>query len=81
MGGPDVSTEIQTADAAIEVATEYADENCVGELGDILDARREENEWIVEFRTHTYSDAYDHRVRLTAAVGNVVSHERTNHID
>lgn len=72
-----MSDDIQDAETAIDVATEYADAECVGELGEVIDARREENVWVVEFRTHTFSDAYEHRVRITASVGNVISHDRS----
>lgn len=74
MGGVDKET-------AIEIATDYADEECVGQLGDILETHKEDDDWIVEFRTHTYADSYDHRVRITATVGNVISHERGNRLD
>lgn len=69
--------EIDDTDAAIEAAKEYAKEECVGELGEVLDAKREENSWVIEFRTHTFSDEYEHRVRVSS-VGNVFSHERQN---
>ncbi|ELY35519.1 hypothetical protein C496_23121 [Natronorubrum tibetense GA33] len=76
-----MNDDIQSEDSAIEVAKGYANEECIGELGEIIDARREVNEWIVEFRTHTLSEAYDHCVRLTASVGNVVSHERSTNLE
>lgn len=60
----------------IEIAQDYADEECLGEFGGVLDAYKEEKGWIVEFRTHTYSDSYDHRVTVTTTVGNIISHER-----
>lgn len=66
---------------AIEIATDYADEECVGQPGDILDVHKEDGNWIVEFRTHTYADSYDHRVRITTSVGNVISHERKDRLD
>lgn len=44
-----VSDDIQSDDSAIEVAKAYANEECVGELGEIIDARREESERIVKF--------------------------------
>jgi len=66
---------------AIEIAKAYADEECVGELGEALDAHEADSNWIVDVRTHTFSDAYDHRVKITAAVGNVISHERKDRFD
>lgn len=68
-------------DRAIEIARAYADEECVGELGEVLDAHKEAGDWVVDFRTHTFSDAYDHRVTITAAVGNVISHERKDRFE
>jgi hypothetical protein len=68
--------KIEDPDTAIEIARDYADEECIGEVGEVVDARRENNNWIVEFRTHTFSDAYKHRVQLSA-IGNVFSHDRT----
>jgi hypothetical protein len=64
---------------AVEVAREYASDECVGEFGEILGVTREGSNWIVEFRTHTFDDAYDHRVTITASVGNLIAHERLNH--
>ena len=67
--------EITDADTAIEIARDYADDECVGEFGEVLDTRQENNNWIVEFRTHTFSNAYKHRVQLSP-IGNVFSHDR-----
>ena len=72
--------EIENSDTAIEIAREYADVECVGELGEVLDARQENKSWIVEFRTHTFSDAYEHHVQLSP-IGNVFSHDRTSQIE
>jgi hypothetical protein len=58
--------EIEDADRAIEVVKNYADDECVGEFGEVLDARQENNNWTVEFRTHTFSDRYKHRVQLSS---------------
>lgn len=68
-------------ETAIEIATDYADEECVGQLGEILEAHKADGNWVVEFRTHTYADSYDHRVKITTTVGNVISHERGNRLD
>lgn len=72
--------EIENTETAEEVAREYADEDCVGELGEILDVRRDDTDWVVEFRTHTFSDSYEHRV-LISPVGNLYSHERVDRLD
>lgn len=72
--------EVENTDSAIQIAKEYAAEECVGQFGEILDASEENNGWAVEFRTHTYSDTYDHRLRLNR-VGNVFSHERGDRIE
>ena len=72
--------EIEDPDTAIEIARDYAADDCVGELGEVLDVRQENKRWIVEFRTHTFADAYEHRVQLSP-IGNVVSHERTSRLE
>lgn len=68
--------EVTDADAATEIATEYADSECVGQPGDVVSVEERESDWVVEVRTHTYSDAYTHRIRITRSVGNVVEHDR-----
>lgn len=72
--------DIENEETAEDVAREYADEDCVGELGEVLDVQRDDTDWIVEFRTHTFSDSYDHRVRISQ-VGNVYAHERADRLD
>jgi hypothetical protein len=67
--------KITDTDTAVEIARDYSDDECVGEFGEVLEARRENNDWIVEFRTHTFSDTYKHRVQLSP-IGNVFSHDR-----
>lgn len=67
--------EITDTDTAVEIARDYAVDECVGEFGEVLDARRENNNWIVEFRTYTFSATYKHRVQMTP-IGNVFSHDR-----
>jgi hypothetical protein len=66
---------------AVEIAEEYARAECVGEFGEILGVTREGSNWIVEFRTHTFDDVYDHRVEITASVGNLIAHERLNRVE
>jgi hypothetical protein len=72
--------EIEDPNTAIERAKEYAGDDCVGEFGEVLDVRQENNSWIVAFRTHTFSDAYEHRVQLSR-IGNVVSHDRPSRFE
>lgn len=71
-----MSEDVPDADAAIEIAEEYADAECVGQPGDVVEVEERESEWVVEIRTHTYSDAYRHRIRITRSVGNVIGHDR-----
>lgn len=68
---------IQTAETAAVIAESYGEAECVGTVGEVVDTTREDGRWIVTFRTHTFSDEYTHRIEITASVGNVVSHERT----
>lgn len=72
--------EVHSEELAREVAREYADEECVGELGDVTDVTRDESSWILQFRTHTFSDEYHHEIRLND-VGNVFVHERDSRFE
>lgn len=71
-----MENRIQNADDAESIAEDYADEECVGTTGEVIDVTREDSAWIVEVRTHTFSEAYVHRIEITASVGNVVAHDR-----
>lgn len=71
-----MSDDVPDSDTAIDIARQYADDECVGEPGDIVDVTEQDNEWAVEIETHGYSDTYTHRIRLTKTVGNVIAHER-----
>lgn len=71
-----MSEEVRDTETAIKIAEEYADNECVGEFGEIGETREKNNQWIVEFRTHTFFDAYMYRIRITKSVGNVISHDR-----
>lgn len=75
--------EISDKEGAIEIVKGFAedDRRCVGEFGEIIDVHRDENSWIVEFRTHTLSEEHTHQIRITTAVGNVVSYDRTSKFD
>lgn len=68
---------------AIEIVKEFAeeDERCAGEFGDIIDIQRDDEVWIVEFHTHTFSDTYTHRIRITTSVGNVISYDRESQFE
>lgn len=68
--------EVPDADAARDIAEPYAAEECVGTLGEVREVTREDDVWVVEFETHTFSDVFRHRIRITGSVGNVISHER-----
>lgn len=68
----------EDAETAIELAREYADEECLGELGDVLDATEDGGLWVVRFLTHALAATYEHQVRVTST-GIVVGHERTVH--
>lgn len=63
-------------EAARGIAREFASENCVGKLGEVLSVSLEGGIWIVEFRTHTFNNAYVHHIEFTEAVGNVFVHEK-----
>lgn len=76
-----MSEEVPDAATARDVAEQYAREECVGEFGEVLEVREDGSSWVVEYRTHTFADAYDHSVRITKAVGNVVGHERSSRFD
>lgn len=67
-------------ETAKEVAREYAEKECVGQFGEVIEVEQENSYWVIEFRTHTYSDEYRHEVRINQ-VGNVFSHERNSRFD
>ncbi|MBX0323988.1 hypothetical protein EGH21_13195 [Halomicroarcula sp. F13] len=71
---------VDDADTAEALARTYADEECVGELGAEVSVERTDGGWVVEFRTHTFSDTYEHRIRITTE-GNVFGHERSSRFD
>lgn len=48
----------------------------MGPLGEVIEVTREESIWIVEFRMHTLSEEFVHRIEITAPVGNVITHDR-----
>lgn len=72
--------DVRDEDAATEVATAYADEECVGTVGDVTAVRQTDSAWVVEFETHTYAETYEHRVKINSA-GNVFAHERDDRLD
>lgn len=67
--------ELIDREGAVGAAREYATEECVGRFGEVIDVERDDEDWSVRFRTHTYADEYTHRVRINR-VGNVFTHER-----
>lgn len=72
-----MNEEVPDRETAVEIAEAFADEECVGELGDVVDVEDRDSDWIVEFRTHTLADAYSHRMKITKSVGNVIAHDRS----
>lgn len=64
------------SDTAAALAREYADEECVGEFGEVTSVDHEDDVWSVGFTTHTFSEAFDHRVKVSRE-GNVYAHERS----
>lgn len=67
--------ELLDREGAIDAAREYATEECIGQFGEVIDVERDNDDWSVRFRTHTYADEYVHRVRINR-VGNVYAYER-----
>lgn len=76
-----MSKDVSNQNAATEIAEEYADKECVGQFGEITKTEERDTEWVIEFQTHTLSDAYTHRVQITKSVGNVISHDRSSRFD
>lgn len=76
-----MSEDVPDQEAAIELAKEYADSECVGQFGDVTEVEERETEWRIEFETHTLSDTHTHRVRITKSVGNVISHDRPSRFE
>lgn len=68
-------------ETAVEIAKAYADEECTGEFGEVTDVDNRESDWQIEFKTHTFSDTYTHRIKVTKSVGNVVAHDRSSRFD
>lgn len=71
-----MGNEVQNVETAEDVAESYADEECLGTLGEVVDVTRNDDVWIVEFRTHTISDRFTHEIEITDRVGNIISHDR-----
>lgn len=72
-----MSDDVPDRETAIGIAEEYADDECVGQFGDVETIEERESEWMVEFRTHTFSDTHTRRLRITKSVGNVIDHDRS----
>lgn len=73
-----MADDVRERDEAVAIAEEYADRECVGQLGEITDVEERDESWTVEFRTHTFSETYAHSVTVTKSVGNVISHEHSS---
>jgi hypothetical protein len=67
---------VHNTETATEVAKAYADDECLGEVDEIVHTTQSGSGWVVEFVTQTFTDTYKHRVRINPP-GNVFSHERT----
>lgn len=76
-----MSDDVSDAQAAIEIAEAYADHECVGQFGEGTMTEERDTEWLIEFQTHTLSDTYTHRVRITKSVGNVIAHDRSSRFE
>ncbi|SEO90303.1 hypothetical protein SAMN04487948_10748 [Halogranum amylolyticum] len=76
-----MSKEVATRDAAIEITEAFADSECVGRFGEITEVAERDTVRLVEFQTHTLSETYTHRIRITTSVGNVVTHDRSSRFD
>jgi hypothetical protein len=73
--------EVPDEQTAREIAEAYADAKCVGQFGAVTDVGKRDSEWEVVFETHTISETYTHRLRITESVGNVIAHERSSRFD
>lgn len=71
-----MADRVQDADTAETIAENYAAQECVGTFGGVIDVTRDDSTWIVEFRTHTFSEEYVHRVEITETVGNIITHDQ-----
>ena len=69
--------DVHERETAVDIATDYAEEECVGMVNEVLDVEREDGSWVVAFETHTFDHRYEHRVRMNR-VGNVFAHERAS---
>lgn len=76
-----MSEDVSDQEAAIKLARGYADRECVGQFGDVTDVEETDTEWHIEFQTHTLSDTYTYRVRITKSVGNVISYDRSSRFE
>jgi hypothetical protein len=73
--------EVPDERSARAVAEAYADTECVGQFGAVTDVGKRNGEWEVVFETHTTSEAYTHRVRISERAGTVIGHERSSRFD
>jgi len=76
-----MSDAVPDSETAIELATQYAESDCVGQFGEITDVEDRDATWVVEFRTHTFADRYSHRIEVTKSVGNVITHDRSSRLE
>jgi len=76
-----MSEAVPDKETAIELATAYADSDCLGQFGEVIDVEDRDTTWVVEFQTHTFTERYRHRIELTKSVGNVISHDRSSRLE
>lgn len=76
-----MNEDVSDRDAAITLAERYADDDCIGQFDKVTEVEERELKWLIEFQTHTFSDTYTHRVRITKSVGNVISHDRSSRFE
>ncbi|QKY20188.1 hypothetical protein B4589_007265 [Halolamina sp. CBA1230] len=73
--------DVPDEETAAEIAERYAEAECTGQFGTVTDVGKQDAEWVVAFETHTFSETYTHRVRITERVGNVIAHERSSRFE
>lgn len=71
-----MANSITDKETAESIAVEYAEKECIGTIGEVIDVVHEDAAWIVELQTHTFSEEFVHRIEITDSVGNVISHDR-----
>lgn len=76
-----MNEDVPDKDTAIDIAEDFANDESIGQFGEVTDVEETETEWQVEFQTSTFSETYTHRIRITKSVGNVIAHDRSSRFD